>query len=81
MPSIGYGSNQKTRHVLKSGFKKFTVRNVSDLELILMQNRVYAAEIAHNVSAKKRVEILTRAKQLDVKVLNAQARVRQEANE
>ena len=28
MPSIGYGSNKKTKHLLPNGFFKFTVSNV-----------------------------------------------------
>merc|ERR1712121_197636 len=28
MPSIGYGSNAKTRHMMPDGFKKFVVHNV-----------------------------------------------------
>lgn len=28
LPSIGYGSNKKTRHCLPDGFKKFLVSNV-----------------------------------------------------
>ncbi len=39
MPNIGYGSNKKTRHLLPSGFLKFIVNNVKDLELLLMHNR------------------------------------------
>ncbi len=39
MPNIGYGSNKKTRHVLPSGFVKFLVHNVRDLDLLLMHNR------------------------------------------
>lgn len=39
MPNIGYGSNKKTRHVLPSGFVKFLVHNVQDVELLLMHNR------------------------------------------
>ena len=45
MPNIGYGSNKKTKHVLPSGFKKFVINNVADLELLLMYNRTYAAEV------------------------------------
>merc|ERR1711862_674781 len=81
MPNIGYGSNKKARHMLKSGFKKFLIHNVADLELLLMYNRTYAAEVAHSVSRKTRTAILERAKVLDVKVTNAAARLETEENE
>lgn len=81
MPKIGYGSNSKTRHVLPDGFKKFLVKNVADLELLLMHNRVYSCEIAHNLSSRKRIAIIERARQLDIKVINAGGRVRTAENE
>lgn len=68
MPSIGFGSNKKTRHMMPSGHKAFLVRNVNDVELLLMHSKTYAAEIAHNVSSKKRIDIIAKAKQLNVKV-------------
>merc|ERR1712001_818464 len=46
MPSIGYGSNAKTRHMCPDGFKKFLVHNVKELELLMMMKGSYAAEIA-----------------------------------
>ena len=79
--NIGYGSDKETRHRLPSGFYKFTVSNVKELEVLLMQNRKYAAEIAHNVSARKRKEIVERANQLNIKCLNANARLKSDENE
>jgi large subunit ribosomal protein L32e len=76
MPKIGYGSNSKTRFTLPNGFKKVLIKNQKDLELLLMHNRVYCGEIAKNVSSLKRIAILERARQLDVKIINAGGRVK-----
>ncbi|KAB1282829.1 60S ribosomal protein L32 [Camelus dromedarius] len=54
MPSIGYGSNKKTKHTLPSGFRKFLVHDVKELEVLLMCNKSYCAEIAHNVSENRK---------------------------
>ncbi|WFD30774.1 60S ribosomal protein L32 [Malassezia sp. CBS 17886] len=76
MPKIGFGSNKKTRHVMPNGFRRFLVANVNDMDLLLMHNNTFAAEIAHSVSSRKRIEILEKAKILGVRVTNANARVR-----
>uniref|UniRef100_A0A6U3B994 60S ribosomal protein L32 n=1 Tax=Paramoeba aestuarina TaxID=180227 RepID=A0A6U3B994_9EUKA len=78
MPKIGYGSNKKTRNMLPSGFLKFRVSNVSDLNMLLMHNKKYAAEISSKVSTRKRREIIARAAELNVKVINKNARLRSE---
>ncbi len=61
---------------MPNGYRRLVVSNTRDVELLLMHNGVYAAEIAHNVSSKKRIDILEKAKALGVKVTNANARVR-----
>lgn len=81
MPNIGYGSNKKTRHMLPNGFYKFLVHNESEIDMLMMQNRTFCAEIAHNVSSRVRVKILDRAAQLDVKVTNGSARLKTEEAE
>ncbi|POS83304.1 hypothetical protein EPUL_003332 [Erysiphe pulchra] len=78
MPSIGYGSNKKTRHMMPSGHKAFLVQNTQDVELLLMHNKTFAAEISHSVSSRKRIDIVQRAKELGVKVTNAKARITSE---
>ncbi len=50
----------QTRHLLPNGLKKFLVSNVRELEILLMHNKSYAAEIAHNVSSRNRTTILER---------------------
>lgn len=58
-----------------NGFKRFLIRNPADLECLLMNNRVYAGEIAANISSRKREQIVNRARELNVNLVNAKAKV------
>jgi len=72
---IGFGTQKSHRHILPCGFKKFVANNGRDLDMLLLQNRVYAVQFAHNLSVRKRIAMLKKARQLDLRVLNAGARI------
>ncbi|XP_006893785.1 PREDICTED: 60S ribosomal protein L32-like [Elephantulus edwardii] len=80
MPTIGYGSNKKTKHMLPNGFRKFLVHNVKELEVLLMCKKSYCAETAHNVSSKDHKATVERAARLAIRVTNPNARLRSEEN-
>merc|ERR1739842_5172 len=78
MPSIGHGTDKRGKHVLQNGFRKVLINNVRELEVLMMMNQVYAAEVAHAVSAKKRVAIRKRADELNIRLTNGKAKLRTE---
>jgi large subunit ribosomal protein L32e len=78
MPSIGYGSDKRTRNVHPNGFRIVVVCNVSELEMLMMHNRTYAATVAHSVSTRVRRLIVERAEQLAIRVTNANAKLKAE---
>ena len=75
MPKIGYGSCKATKHMLPCGLRKVVVNNQKELEMLVMHTAGYAAEVAHNVSARKRIEIVKKAKELGIKITNPMARL------
>lgn len=52
MPNIGYGNNKKMKYMLASGFYKFLVYNIKKLDVLLICNKSYCAEIASSVSLR-----------------------------
>ena len=65
---VGYRGPTAVRGLHPSGFRDVLVYNVSDLEHLNPETD--AARIAHTVGARKRMEILAKAKELGIKVLN-----------
>jgi large subunit ribosomal protein L32e len=68
MPSPGYGAPKELRYLHPSGFKEVLVYNLRDLEKV--DTKKEAIKIAHTVGKKKREEILKKAEELKIKVLN-----------
>ena len=80
MPNIGYASNKKTKHLLPSGFRKL-LDNFKELEVLLMCNKSYCAEIAHNVSSKSHKAIVEKAAQLAFTITHPNSRLCSKVNE
>ncbi|KAH9944423.1 MEMO1 family [Epithele typhae] len=68
----------QTRHLLPNGLKKFLVTNVRDVDMLLMHNKSFAAEIAHNVSSRNRTLILERSTHADSWYTGNQSQLDQE---
>lgn len=79
LPSVGFGTAKVVKyHDRKTRLIPYVVSNAKDLEVLLMHNDKYAAVINHQVGAQKRKQIVERAKELDIKLLNATARLKTE---
>ena len=67
-PTVGYRAPKSLRYLHPSGLREVVVFSTKDLENL--DTKIYAAKIAHTVGKKKREEILKKAKELNVKILN-----------
>ncbi|GIU71425.1 MAG: 50S ribosomal protein L32e [Candidatus Nitrosocaldaceae archaeon] len=65
---IGYGSPRVTRYLHPSGYNDVLVYNVDDL--LKLDKTRDAARIGASVGRRKRIQILKKAKELNIKVLN-----------
>lgn len=68
MPSIGYKRPEKVRGLHPSGFKEVLIHNVKELEGVNPKEE--AIKIASRVGEKKRAEIVKKAEEMNIKVLN-----------
>ena len=81
MPKIGSKQDHKTRHLLPNGFKKLLISCEKDMELLLMHNGTYCGEIANGIGSGKRLRIVQRAKEMNVRLTNANAKAKKESTE
>ncbi|EPR79529.1 60S ribosomal protein L32 [Spraguea lophii 42_110] len=81
MPGIGYKKPNAIRFLLPNGYRKIMVACVKDLEALISLNSFYCAEIRHAVGSKKRIEILERAEELGILVINKEGKLVKEEEE
>jgi len=65
---IGYSSPKKVRGLHPSGFREVIVYNISQLSSV--DSSKEAIRIAHTVGKRKRMEIIEKADELGIKILN-----------
>jgi large subunit ribosomal protein L32e len=68
IPNTGYGSPKTVRNLHPSGFEDVLVYNVKDLEKMDVQKQ--ACRIASSVGGRKRLDIMKKAGEMKMKVLN-----------
>ena len=65
---IGYGSPAKIKHILKSGLKGILISSLKDIENI--NPKTEGIIISKKVGLKKKIEIIKKAKELSLKIIN-----------
>ncbi len=68
MPNPGYGAPRNTKYLHPSGYKEVRVENVKGLEKVDIKKE--AVRIASAVGERKRAEIVKKAEEMKLKVLN-----------
>jgi len=67
-PSMGYKGPKVARFLHPSGYKEVIVYNVADLSNVDVNTQ--AVRIAHRVGKRKRADIIAKAKEMNLKILN-----------
>lgn len=65
---IGYRVPKQVRHLHPSGYRDILVHNMKELEALSPETD--AARLAATVGKRKKIELVTRAKELGIRVLN-----------
>ncbi len=78
-PSTGYKGPKVARYLHPSGYKDVLVYNVDDLAAIDVNTQ--AARIAHTVGKRKRADIIAKAKEMNIKILNVKLTAEEEETE
>lgn len=68
MPSIGYGAPKKLRYLHPCGLREVLVHNLKEVEKVNPKEE--AIRISAKVGRRKRIEIMKKAEELGIKVLN-----------
>jgi large subunit ribosomal protein L32e len=74
MPSVGYRSPSKLRNLHPSGLQEVIVHNIRQLEGL--HPKFNAVRIGRRVGDRKRIDILDRADELGLRVLNPRLKTR-----
>jgi large subunit ribosomal protein L32e len=68
MPSIGYRSPRNLRGLHPSGYQDILVKNIEELEDL--DPSTQAGRISSTVGARKKMNMLEKARELNIKILN-----------
>lgn len=68
--TIGYRKPKEIRGLHPSGYKPVVVSNINQLEQLKEKKDTYAIILSGKLGLKKRLEILAKAKEYGIKVLN-----------
>lgn len=77
MPFIGWGAKRSEKGLHPSGFKEIIVSSVSDLQKI--DAKTHAAKISSTVGKRKRSDLVKKAQEMKITVLNPGIKVKENA--